>query len=115
MEHINKLEEAAIKAAAEAAASSSSKQPAAAVEQPVEEVPQHIKDLFDQEMTDEKNAEANNNKPQWSSEPVLLRQANKNTKNFAESGRVCSEMPVSWSFIQLISALDRWKKYLQFS
>ena len=51
MEHLSKLEEAAVKAAAEAAA---------AVEEA--EVPQHIKEMFDQEVTAEKNAEANKNK-----------------------------------------------------
>ena len=51
LEHLSKLEEAAVKAAAEAAA---------AVEEA--EVPQHIKEMFDQEVTAEKNAEANKNK-----------------------------------------------------
>ena len=54
LEHLSKLEEAAVKAAAEAA------EAAAAVEEA--EVPQHIKEMFDQEVTAEKNAEANKNK-----------------------------------------------------
>ena len=57
LEHLRKLEEAAVKAAAEAAVFSSNPAPEV-------DVPPHIKEMFDQEVTAEKKMEAKENKPQ---------------------------------------------------
>ena len=54
LEHLRKLEEAAVKAAAEAVSSSNP---------PEVDVPPHIKEMFDQEVAAEKKMEAKENKP----------------------------------------------------